>query len=329
MYSNCGSFDDAYCVFNLLDTRTAATWNAAISACARNNDYILSDKLFNDMVESGSQPEEITFICVLSACSRGGLVDKGCLYLRSMMMTFGMSPALEHMNSMVDILSQAKKWEEAEDLLETIPFACNTVGWMSLLSSCRTHTALDVGKRCFSYVVQMDPAQASGYVLMSNIYARSGLRENAEATDELRLSANGWKKPGKAFIEVDNFVHDFSVDDRHHSHRDEIREKLKVLSVQMKQEGYKPCMDLVLGPLSTEEKEDALNGHCEKLAMAFGLISTPPGTTIRIAKNLRVCIDCHSATKAVSKIERREIIIADTHCVHKFNNGMCSCCDAV
>ena len=238
-----------------------------------------------------------------------------------------MSPTLEHMNSMVDILSHAKKWEEAEDLLETIPFHCNSVGWMSLLSSCRTYTTLSLGKRCFSYVVVMDPSKASGYVLMSNIYARSGMLENAEKIDELRLSANGWKKPGKAFIEVDNLVHDFSVEERDHLRNNEIREKLKGLSAQMKQEGYKPCVELVLGPLSAEEKEDALNGHCEKLAVAFGLISTPQGTTIRIAKNLRMCVDCHSATKAISKIELREIIIADTHCIHKFNNGICSCCD--
>eukprot|EP00250_Pteridium_aquilinum_P017194 c23502_g1_i1 orf=474-3668(-) len=325
MYADCGSLENSRITFELLPAQTTVTYNSIITACAQHNNFILADQYFKRMRQAGKMPEDITFLCLLSACNRAGLVDKGCVYLRSMSMEFAVTPTLEHLNLMVDVLGSQRLWKEAEDLLESLPFQCNVVGWMSLLSSCRTHSCVDLGSRCFNYVVTMDPAKAAGYTLMSNIYARAGLPDKAVKIDELRRYANGWKKPGKAFIEIDDCVHVFSVGEKNHPQSNEIHAALERLQVQMRLEGYKPSVDMVLGPSSNQEKEAALCGHCEKVAIAFGLISTPQGTTIRIAKNLRMCADCHSATKIISKIERREIIITDAYCVHKFQVGTCSC----
>ena len=79
--------------------------------------------------------------------------------------------------------------------------------------------------------------------------------------------------------------------------------------------------------MSDKAKEDNLCGHCERLAIAFGLINTAPGATIRVSKNLRVCADCHNATKVISKIEKRDIIIRDSCQIHHFKDGECSCDD--
>lgn len=79
--------------------------------------------------------------------------------------------------------------------------------------------------------------------------------------------------------------------------------------------------------IDEEDKEDNLNRHSEKLAIAFALMNTPPGTPIRIVKNLRVCNDCHSATKCISKIYNREIIARDRSRFHHFKDGLCSCKD--
>jgi hypothetical protein len=70
-----------------------------------------------------------------------------------------------------------------------------------------------------------------------------------------------------------------------------------------------------------------LSRHSEKLAIAFGLISTPEGTTLRIMKNLRVCNDCHTAIKFISKVADREIILRDATRFHHFRDGLCSCKD--
>ena len=69
----------------------------------------------------------------------------------------------------------------------------------------------------------------------------------------------------------------------------------------MKSAGYVPELGELLHDIDDEEdKETALSVHSEKLAIAFGLMNTANGTPIRIVKNLRVCADCHQATKNTS-----------------------------
>lgn len=278
-----------------------------------------------DMQQAGVKPNDVTYLCLLSACSRVGLVDEGYLHFKSMRDDYGIVPTLEHFNSMVDLLGRAGHLYEAEELLEIIPFPPDAAGWTSLLSACKTHACVDLGRQCFNRMVTMGYGNAAGYVLMSNLYIQAGMWEDAEKLEELRRCANAWKKPAKAFIEVDNVVHDFLVGDKSHPQMDDIYAKLKTLSLQMRDEGYKPCLDLVVDSIPDEDKEDVLCGHSEKLAIAFGLINMAHGKTIRVAKNLRMCTHCHNATKAISKIEMREIVVADAYCVHHFHDGACSC----
>jgi hypothetical protein len=91
--------------------------------------------------------------------------------------------------------------------------------------------------------------------------------------------------------------------------------------------GYIPNTNFVLHDVEEEVKEQMLFSHSEKLAIAFGLINTYPGTTIRITKNLRVCGDCHNATKFISRIVKREIVMRDANRFHHFKDGLCSCGD--
>ncbi|KAJ6406246.1 hypothetical protein OIU84_009884 [Salix udensis] len=88
----------------------------------------------------------------------------------------------------------------------------------------------------------------------------------------------------------------------------EIYEMVDEMGKEMKRAGYIPTTTEVLLDIDDEDKEDTLNRHSEKLAIAFALLNTPPGTLIRIVKNLRICDDCHSATKFISKIYNREIV---------------------
>ena len=95
----------------------------------------------------------------------------------------------------------------------------------------------------------------------------------------------------------------------------------------MRKEGYVPDTSSVLHDVDEDEKGNLLCGHSERLAIAFGTLNTAPGTTIRVVKNLRVCNDCHVATKYISKIMEREIIVRDATRFHHFKEGTCSCGD--
>jgi hypothetical protein len=95
----------------------------------------------------------------------------------------------------------------------------------------------------------------------------------------------------------------------------------------MNEIGYMPNTKFALHDVEDEGKVSHLCHHTEKLAIAFGLISTPPGTPFHIFKNLWVCRNCHSAIKLITKIVGREIILRDANCFHQFEDGLCSCRD--
>ncbi|KAJ6872306.1 pentatricopeptide repeat-containing protein [Populus alba x Populus x berolinensis] len=111
------------------------------------------------------------------------------------------------------------------------------------------------------------------------------------------------------------------------SDRSKAYEKLRSLSKEVRDAGYVPDTRFVLHDLDQEAKEKALFYHSERLAIAYGLINTPPGTTLRIMKNLRICGDCHNFIKILSKIEDREFIVRDNKRFHHFKAGNCSCRD--
>lgn len=135
------------------------------------------------------------------------------------------------------------------------------------------------------------------------------------------------KEPGCSSIEVDNEVHEFLLGDIRHPRRDEIYRKLEELSDALKLEGYSPEKQVVLQDIEEDEKEWALSIHSERLAICYGLISTKPTATIRVVNNLRVCNDCHSLIKFISKITRRKIVLRDRNRFHHFEDGFCSCGD--
>jgi hypothetical protein len=186
---------------------------------------------------------------------------------------------------------------------------------------------VELGERAAEKIFTLEPENAGYYALLSNIYAMAG-RWDGVAQVRAMLKDKDVKKPvGCSWIEMEHEVHTFLVGDRSHPQSQEIYGLLESLAGQMHKAGYIPAIDCVLHDIREEEKERILCGHSEKLAIAFGLLNTCPGTPIRISKNLRVCEDCHIVTKFISKISEREIIVRDMNRFHHFKDGLCSCGD--
>ena len=101
----------------------------------------------------------------------------------------------------------------------------------------------------------------------------------------------------------------------------------RMLRYLMKALGYTPDLSSILHDVDDEAKEEMLCGHSEKLAIAFGLLNIGEGMPLRITKNLRVCGDCHTASKFISIITKREIIMRDSKRFHHVKDGVCSCGD--
>ncbi|VAH24293.1 unnamed protein product [Triticum turgidum subsp. durum] len=193
----------------------------------------------------------------------------------------------------------------------------NNITLMTLLPGCAALAAPARGKEIHGYAVRhaLESDIAVGSALV-DMYAKCGLRRQGVA-----------KEPGCSWIEVDGAIHRFMAGESSHPASAEVHAHMDALWERMRREGYAPDTSCVLHDVGEAEKAGMLRYHSEKLAIAFGLLRAPAGAAIRVAKNLRVCNDCHEAAKFMSKMVGREIVLRDVRRFHHFRDGSCSCGD--
>lgn len=327
MYTKCGSLDLARRLFDGTPGKDVVCWSAMIASYGIHGQGRKSLDLFDAMLGAKVMPNHVTFTCVLSACSHSGLLEEGKRCFESMVKEFGIVPQLNNYACMVDLLSRSGQLLEAEKLIESMLVEPDASIWGSLLGACRIYGNLDLAERIADRIFELDPFHAGYHVLLSNIYAAKSRWKEVEKVRELMVKRGANKVQGFSLIEFKNVVHKFGVGDRSHPQSGEIYAALAELATPMKRLGYVPLTDFVLHDIEEEAKEEALLYHSERLAIAFGLINTSPGTPIRVTKNLRICGDCHNAIKIISKIVNRAVIVRDMHRFHHFEDGLCSCGD--
>ncbi|KAF9593770.1 hypothetical protein IFM89_025395 [Coptis chinensis] len=328
MYAKCGCLEGAVQAFDETRKKSVDTWNAMISGLAANGQSLEAVDYFSRMESASIRPNAITFSGVLNACSHGGLVEDGSRYFKKMTDAYGFKPDIAHYGCMVDLFGRAGLFDEAEEIISSMPMKPDAAMWKALLGGCRIHRNLELGEKAGKELIDLAPDDHASYVLLSNIYA---MANNWSGVHEVRTAMwdRGIKKPpGCSSIELDGVVHEFVVGDAAHSQKKDIYIMLDEMAKKLKVAGYKPKTQEVLLDIDEEEvKQSSLGHHSEKLAVAFGFISTSPRTTIRVLKNLRVCTDCHSVMKLLSKSYNRDIIIRDSNRYHHFRDGSCSCMD--
>ncbi|XP_039141221.1 pentatricopeptide repeat-containing protein At1g08070, chloroplastic-like [Dioscorea cayenensis subsp. rotundata] len=326
MYAKCGSFAQAWQIFHGIEQKDLLAWNTMMAGMAMHGYAEDALRLFCEMTENGTMPDDITFVVILSACSHAGMVKEGRCLLNSMKEKYGIDPKLEHYGCVIDLLARSGLLEEAMELTRAMPMEPNAPAWGALLGGCRIHEnikiAEDVGKR----LLNIQPSHSGRYVLLSNIYATVNRWEDARNVRSMMIANGVAKIPGLSMIELKGAVHQFVAGDQSHPETQKIYSKLAEIFDRLKVEaGYLPDTKQVLLDIEEEEKENALFFHSEKLAIAIGLLYTSPDETIRVVKNLRVCRDCHHVMKIISKVYCREIIMRDRNRFHHFIRGACSC----
>ncbi|KAG0461207.1 hypothetical protein HPP92_021504 [Vanilla planifolia] len=327
MYFKCGSIDEAYIAFCEISKKDVVTWNTMIAGYARHGFGDKALEVFDLMRKTGTKPDEVTMVGVLSACSHTGLVNKGIDFFHSMHQDFGLKPRAEHYTCLIDLLGRAGRLAEAKSLMKDLPFQPDATMWGALLGASRIHHDTDLGKKSAEKIFELEPDNAGMYVLLSNLYASSGSWAEVGKLRVMMRDKGVKKVPGFSWIEVNNKVHNFSVGDTVHPEKAKIYAFLEELDLKMKKAGYVPSTKLVLHDVEEEEKEHMLKYHSEKLAVAYGILNMTPTRPIRVIKNLRVCEDCHNAIKCISLIENRLIILRDSNRFHHFRGGSCSCRD--
>ncbi|XP_057835649.2 pentatricopeptide repeat-containing protein At5g66520 isoform X2 [Cryptomeria japonica] len=327
MYCKCGRVDIARQVFDKMPERNVISWSAMIAGYGMHGLGEDAVALFSQMQQTDLKPDHVTFVSLLSACSHAGLVKEGWQFFECMRRDYCILPVEKHYACMVDLLGRAGCLDEAKELIREMPLKPNAGVWGALLGACRIHGDIKLGELAAEHLFELEPQNSGVFILLSNIYAAAGKWDAAAKVRKMMKERRVKKTPGCSLIEMNHKVHAFCTGDRSHPQSEQIYAMLETLSRQMEEAGYAPDTNFVLHDLEEEVKERMLYSHSEKLAIAFGIINTSPGTPIHIIKNLRVCGDCHIASKFISKIVKREIIVRDVNRFHHFKDGLCSCRD--
>ncbi|KAE8673791.1 hypothetical protein F3Y22_tig00111772pilonHSYRG00141 [Hibiscus syriacus] len=191
------------------------------------------------MKREGVKPDSITFLSILTACGRNGMVDIGKQIFDSMSTEYQIEPSSEHYSCMVDMLGRAGRLEEAEQLMGCTP------GWpglsmlQSLLGACTIHGNVEMDERVAETLMEMEPNESGPYVLMSNLYAEKGKWEKVAKLRKIMRQRGVRKEVGFSWVDVGDInssmsLHGFSSGDRSHPQSDEICKMAVYLGLRMK-----------------------------------------------------------------------------------------------
>lgn len=327
IYAKSGDLEISNRLFSMMPSRDTIAWNTIIIANSMHGRGEEALSLFYEMVGSRVKPNSVTFTGVLSGCSHSQMVDEGLSIFHSMTKDHKVEPDAEHYSCMADVLSRGGRLAEAYDFIQQMPIEPSAAAWGALLGACRIYKNVDLGRIAAHRLFEIEPNNPGNYVLLFNILVTAKQWGEACETRKLMRDRGIRKVPGCSWVRVNNRVHTFVVGDKNNDKSNDIYKFLDEIRMEMKLAGLYPDTEFVLQDLDGEEQEDSLCNHCEKLAVAFGILNLKGESSVRVFKNLRICGDCHNTIKFIAKFVGVQIIVRDSLRFHHFKDGLCSCGD--
>ena len=332
MYAKCGKIDIAWSIFDSVEESSTSVWNSMVSGLAvhgRGRDAL---QLFNRMLETrGVAPDHVTFLGLLTACSHSSLGEEGLRHFFAMKLVHSIEPRIEHYGCLIDLLSRAGRINEARLSMEVLPVPPDAAMWRALLSGCRKHGRTDITMSAL--LPQLSKGGCSSdFLLLSGLHLAAGQWSSAETVWRRMKEYGLRKKAGLSWVEFGGRVEQFKAGERWRQSSsivdvEGMQRVLEALTKAAREMGFEAIGEVVGFDLLEEEKEANLMYHSEKLAVAYAVVKTAPGTEIRVTKNLRACVDCHHWLKAASKFLGRVIVVRDRIRFHHFVMGSCTCKD--
>ncbi|XWS12988.1 hypothetical protein CRYUN_Cryun37aG0137000 [Craigia yunnanensis] len=204
------------------------------------------------------------------------------------MRNYNIEPKISHYVTIVDLLGRAGLLDEVKRFIREMPIKPTAAVWGALLGACRMYKNMELGTYAAERVFELDPHYSGPLVLFSNIYASADRWSDAAKLRKI-MKENRVKESACSWVEVENTVHLFVENDVTHPQIEEIHNIWDEISMKIKEIGYVPDTSHLLFIMDQQEREVKLQYHSEKLALAFALLNSPPGSTSRIKKNIRVC----------------------------------------
>ncbi|WOG99789.1 hypothetical protein DCAR_0519145 [Daucus carota subsp. sativus] len=167
LYFNLGCFDDAHKLFEEIPDRDLVSWNSWISQLSRSGGFGKSLEMFNRMrLEMGMEPNEVTLLSLVSACTDTGGFDEGA-FVHGLAFKMGLLSEVKVVHSFINMYGMFGYVGLACRLFETMVVQ-NLVSWNSMI---KIYAKNGFGEEGFKFVKAMrragiDPDQATVVTLL-------------------------------------------------------------------------------------------------------------------------------------------------------------------
>ncbi|OWM64551.1 hypothetical protein CDL15_Pgr020518 [Punica granatum] len=235
MYAKCGSLDKALSIFGGMPEKDVVSWNIMIQGLAVHRHAEKALELYDRMKQEKFEPDGVTFIGVLCACTHAGFIDQGLDHFLEMGRDFGIVPQIEHYGCVVDLLGRGGRLKEAFGLIQSMPVEPNAVIWGTLLGACRVHNDSEMAAEVLDRLVKLEKSDSGNFSTLSNISSAAGDWDGA-ASARFQMRSSGIKKPpGASSIDVDDEIHEFTAFDTSHTESDGIYQVVATLRMDLEE----------------------------------------------------------------------------------------------
>nr|KYP72543.1 Pentatricopeptide repeat-containing protein At1g06145 family [Cajanus cajan] len=247
MYAKCGSIDRSLLVFYKLQNKNLFCWNSIIDGLATHGYVEEALRMFGEMERKRIQPNAVTFISILTACTHAGLIEEGRRRFTSMTQYYGIIPQVEHYGCMVDLLSKAGSLEDALEMIRNMALEPNSFIWGALLNGCKLHKNMEIAHIAVQNLMVLEPSNSGHYSLLVNMYAEIN-RWDEVAKIRTTMKDQGVEKrcPGSSWIEINKRIHQFAASDIYHPSYSQLHLLLAELDDQLRLAVYVPEVGPIL-----------------------------------------------------------------------------------
>lgn len=236
MYSKCGSLENAKKVFESDSfCKDTISWTTLISAYGLHGQGEEAVRLYNDMIELGTNPAPITVVAVLSACGRSGLVNEGLQIYSTAVQEYRIEPTAEICAVVVDMMGNIGELERALSFIKTMPVEPGPSVWGALVSASIRYKNYEMLELSYKSLVELEPENPSNFISLSNLYASASRWDMVAELRNIMKERGLRKAPGCSWININTKTHCFHVADKAHPSSKLIYEVLDHVFIIMKE----------------------------------------------------------------------------------------------
>ncbi|CAN6486928.1 unnamed protein product [Victoria cruziana] len=209
MYSKCGSIKYAEEIFRKVENKDLVLYNSMMAGYANNGREMDAINLFEDMIQEEIQPDEISFLAILSACRHTGLVVEGENFFNSMVTNHGISPGMDHYACMIDLFGRSNCMDKAEEMIQNIQQEPDAIVLGAFLNACRINGNTKLAGAMEEKLLSLEAENGARYVQFANLYAAEGMWSEMGRIRRKMRGKEVKKSAGCSWVHIQNKVFTF------------------------------------------------------------------------------------------------------------------------